>query len=38
MQFWPYMQNININLEVSAKAGKLVFCYRMLMGKDEIDW
>ena len=21
-----------------AKAGKLVFCYRMLRGKDEIDW
>ena len=20
------------------KAGKLVFCYRMLRGKDEIDW
>ena len=21
-----------------GKAGKLVFCYRMLRGKDEIDW
>jgi hypothetical protein len=21
-----------------VKAGKLVFCYRMLRGKDEIDW
>jgi hypothetical protein len=21
-----------------VKAGKLVFCYRMLSGKDEIDW
>jgi hypothetical protein len=21
-----------------AKAGKLVFCYRLLRGKDEIDW
>ena len=21
-----------------AKEGKLVFCYRMLRGKDEIDW
>jgi hypothetical protein len=21
-----------------VQAGKLVFCYRMLRGKDEIDW
>jgi hypothetical protein len=21
-----------------AKEGKLAFCYRMLRGKDEIDW
>ena len=21
-----------------AKEGKLVFCYRMLRGKDEVDW
>jgi hypothetical protein len=21
-----------------VKAGKLVFCYRMLRGKNEIDW
>ena len=21
-----------------VKAGKLVFCYRMLRGEDEIDW
>ena len=26
------------NRLVLAKAGKLVFCYRLLMGKDEIDW
>ena len=34
---YHYICKLRIRLSL-VKAGKPVFCYRMLRGKDEIDW
>jgi hypothetical protein len=34
---WNRIQELRNRLGL-VKAGKLVFCYRMLRGKDEIGW